>query len=391
MSGRHAQSAIGGPVRIWLAGLGIALVATLIALFVVPSGSAGAAPKASYTAGSDTATFTVTGVLDHNCLVSTGGTEIWIKPGDDIKFNSSLAGISVGDAVAGQTLGGLLNSLLQPSQVAGLDVTAQIYTGKTAQTLTVSGGKTTTFPSSTQQALSAGDHKVTWQATGLALLPGLTKSSIPLSSSALKSGTELSWTGVIHVTKNAPQCKLTVGTPQTKISVGPVHVSVPPMNVSVPGVTLPTSLPSVSDLNPSSAAPTTAAGTRSTASAAPAYKPPALSVPQKVVPAGDGSDGSDGGAGGNGGFRLGLTTNGSNGQLAAGSSTTGDSSASASSGAQSGDGSNSSSPVDLASSSSAPSGQLPVLLAILAVITLAMVAGIYARLYLLGRKSSAAG
>ena len=390
MSGRHAQFAVGGRVRIWLAGLGVAFAAILVALFVVPSGSAGAAPKANYTPGSDTATFTVTGVLDHNCLISTGGTEIWIKPGDDIKFASSLAGISVGDAVAGQTLGGLLNGLLQPGQVAGLDVTAQIYSGKTAQTITVAGGKTTTFPGKTQQALSAGDHKITWQATGLALLPGLNKSSIPLSSSALKSGAELSWTGVVHVTKSAPQCKLSVSTPQAKISVGPVHVSVPPMNVSVPGVTLPTSLPTVPNLNPSSTAPTTkTTGTNGTTSTAPTYRPPAVSVPQEVVPAGDGSDNSNGGAG-DGGFRLGLTGTGSTSQLAAGSSGT-SGSGSPTSGAQSENGSGSSSPVDLASSSSAPSGQLPVLLAILAVITLAMVAGIYARLYLLGRTSNAAG
>ncbi|WP_375501276.1 hypothetical protein [uncultured Jatrophihabitans sp.] len=390
------QSATGGRVRIWLAGFGVALVAALLGLFAVPTGSAGAAPTPNYTPGTDTATFTVTGVLDQNCLVSTGGTEIWIKPGDHIAFKSSLVGVSVGNAVAGPTLGGVLNTVLQPGQVSGLNVTATIFSGASSQTVTVAGGSTTDFPSSSQTPLTAGNHKIIWQATGLALLPGAAQTSVPLSNSALQSGADLSWTGVIHVTKSAPQCKLAVGTPQTKISVGPVHVGLPSVNVTVPGVTLPTVLPSVPNLNPGSAAPTGGAATPGVAaptSTGPSYAPPAVSVPQMVVGGlGTGGGGSaGGGSGGNGGFRLGVTSGGSSDQLAAGSTSSGN----GSSGSESGSGSQaqngaggSDKTVDLASSASSPSAQLPVLLAILAVITLAMVAGIYARLYLLGRKTS---
>ena len=396
MSGRHVRSSTGGRARILLAASGVAFVAVLVALFV-PTGAASAAgtPTPNYTPGTDTATFTVAGVLDQNCLVSTGGTELWIKPGDAIDFKSSLVGISVGNAVAGQTLGGLLNSLLQPGQVAGLDVSATIYSGNSAQTVTVAGGQTTSFPSSGQNALSAGDHKITWDATGLALLPGLQKTSIPLSSAALQSGADLSWTGVIHVTKSAPQCKLSVSTPQAKISLGPVHVTIPPVNASVPGVTLPTSLPSVPDLNPGGAGTTpTTAPTATTAGSAPTtgmtFAPPALTVPQMAVPGGDGSvaGNSGSGSGGGGGFRLGVSGTDTNGQLSVDSGSGSGSNGGSSSGGQSSGGSGSTKTVDLASSASSPSGQLPVLLAILAVITLAVVAGLYSRLYLLGRKST---
>ncbi|HEV7206488.1 MAG TPA: hypothetical protein VGN18_17920, partial [Jatrophihabitans sp.] len=43
--------------------------------------------------------------------------------------------------------------------------------------------------------------------------------------------------------------------------------------------------------------------------------------------------------------------------------------------------------IDLASADKSPSGQLPVILAILAIIALAMVAGTYARLYLIRRST----
>jgi hypothetical protein len=385
MRGRRQQSPGMSARSRWTAGaLGLALAAGATSLALVPAGSANAAqkPTPSYTAGHDNATFTATGVLDGNCLVSTGGTSIYIKPGDKIKFGSSLVGISVSNAVAGKTLGGLLNGLLQPSQVAGLDVTAKIDAGKsTAKTITVAGGKTTVVG-----GLAKGNHKITWTATGLALLPALNLPPVALSSDDLKSGAKLSWTGVIHVTTGAPQCTVTVATPKVGVSVGPIKVTVPPIKVTVPGVKLPTSLPSLPNLLPSKSgsAPSTGATKPTTGKSTYKYTPPALTVPDEVVPHGQGNAVYSGGGvtTGGGSDTTGLT----DGTPSTTTSTAPNGTVKTSAAQVTQDSTGKHKTIDLASSTDSHSGQLPVLLAILAVIALAMVAGTYARLYLLGRK-----
>ncbi|MDT4902605.1 MAG: hypothetical protein QOH52_621, partial [Pseudonocardiales bacterium] len=205
MPGRHQQSSGVKSGMRWFVGTCALAMAVGAGGTVLLAGTASGAtaPDPSYHPGSDTATFTVTGVLDSNCTVSIGGTEVWIKPGDKINFKSSLVGISVGDALAGHTVGGLLNGLLSPSQVAGLNIRGTIDPDKSgSRAISVTGGSTTTFPKSGQPALRAGDHKITWVATGLNLLPGLHLAPIPLGVSALKSGASLSWSGVIHVTND---------------------------------------------------------------------------------------------------------------------------------------------------------------------------------------------
>ena len=384
--------------RVWL------LPVRPLAIALVPAGAASAKPAANYHAGSDKAVFTVTGVEDSNCLVSTGGSTVYIKPGDRIDFSSGLAGVS-------------LNGLdLQGGQVAGLDVTAKIDHGRA---FSVPAGKTVKIKN-----LSTGTHSLAWSAKSVSVaVPKTVKTittkvlgplgglitkvlhktipahalTIPLSNSQLKSGADLSWSGKIYVTKNAAQCTISVQTPKTKISVGPVHVTVPGQHVTVPGVTVPTKLPGVPKLTPpSSSSPKSTSAPKSTA--APKsnvnFQPPALTVPQMVVPQGDSGAVYTGG----GGYHLGLSpdngtttklhdggTNSSSGS--SGSSSNSGSGTSSTSDAAAG-GNGSSKTIDLASnqSSSSVSGELPVLLAIIAVIALAMVAGTYARLYLLGRK-----
>ncbi|MBE7189174.1 hypothetical protein [Jatrophihabitans endophyticus] len=402
MRGRREQRPALSPRARWTAGFtGLAVAGTAVAIALVPAGTANAKPSANYHPGSDKAVFTVTGVEDSNCLVSTGGSTIYIKPGDRIDFSSALAGVA-------------LNGLdLQGGQIAGLNVTGKIDGGakKGGQNLSVPGGKTVKV-----RNLSKGTHTLTWTAKSVKVtVPKTVKTitkkvlgplgglitkilhktipahllTIPLSSSQLKSGATLSWAGKIYVTNSAAQCTISVQTPKTKISAGPIHATVPGQNVTVPGATVPTKITGIPSLGPTgSAKPSTTAPKKTHSSAAPSYQAPSLTVPQMVVPQGDGGSVYNGG-----GYDLGLgTDNGKTSKLhvgnGGGSSTTTSAAGSTTSTAKNVTGSGRKKTVDLASnqSGSSVSGELPVLLAIIAVIVLAMVAGTYARLYLLGRR-----
>lgn len=369
--------------RRMVGGLAAAALVGMVSLSGANPAAAAPAPDPNYKAGKDVATFTVLGVLDRNCLVSLGGNEIWIKPGDLIDFKSALAGIDSSKL----SLAGVLTNLV--GKIAGLNVTATIDSGSAAQTVKVAGGKTTTFPSSTQKALAKGDHKITWTATGLSLLSGLT---VPLSVGALKSGASLSWQGVIHVTPDAPKCKLGVSTPRVDVSLGPIKVTVPQQNVSVPGVTLPNDVPSLPNLSPnlpgkSTTAPSSSAPTSS--APAPGYELSGPSVPEQVVPGGSADSVYTGTPGilasGDGGFagilpKLGDSLGAK--KSSGGASTTGGGNADTAGAAPV----SQDKTVELAADPGTPSSQLPVILAILAIIALALVAGTYARLFLLKQK-----
>ncbi|MDT4926044.1 MAG: hypothetical protein QOG01_3757 [Pseudonocardiales bacterium] len=369
MPGRHQHQ----PVRMrrrrglsWLAAAaaGVASLGAAVLAFSATDSAVAAAPTPSYHAGSDNATFTVLGVLDSNCLISTGGTEVWIKPGDAIKFDSSLVGVNV----AGLPL--------HIGAIAGLNINAVIDAGTThKQSFSVAGGKTTLFPGTKWNALAAGDHTLTWTATGVSLLTGI---NLPLSVGALKSGASLSWSGVIHVTNNAPQCKLSVSTPKTEISVGPIKVTVPPINVTVPGITVPTSLPSVPNLNPSQPGKTSQAPKPGKSTSA---GQPLLPVPARVVPQGSG-DGVFGNIG-TGNYAAGSLPDVSTqlGNLAPLLPVT-KTSATPSDGPAQQNSTGKNKTIDLAAGRAA-SSQIPVILAVLAMIALVLVAGTYARLFLL--------
>lgn len=365
----------------WTAGTtALAVSGLAVAVALIPAGSADASTvKANYTAGSDKAVFTATGVEDSNCLVSTGGNTVYIKPGDQIDFSTGLAGLILDGAdLTGDT-------------IAGLNVNATIDggTAKGGQSFTVAAGKTVKVSN-----LATGTHTLTWTAeslsvTGLGAL-GLGIVSLPpvdLESSMLKSGAKLSWTGKIFVTSNAANCTLSVQTPTTGVSVGPVHVTIPGQTVTVPGVTIPTSLPGVPRLGGSSSTPGKTSSKSASSGATYSYSPPVESVPEMVVPQGGGGAVYGGGSG----YSVGAETdNGSSTALATGADTAAGAKSAASGASTDKASGSSSSPqtVGLASNQSTQSvsAQLPVLLAIIAVIALALVAGTYARLYLLGRK-----
>ncbi|PZS29725.1 MAG: hypothetical protein DLM58_14985, partial [Pseudonocardiales bacterium] len=302
--------------------------------------------------------------------ISTGGTEVWIKPGDKINFDSSLVGINL--PIVTSLVTGLVG------KVVGLNVTATVDAGTThAQTIQVYGGKTTIFANAA--LLSGGNHTLTWTATSVAVLPLLGGSlNVPLTSDALRSGASLKWNGTIHVTNDTAQCKLAVSTPQVAISVGPVKVTVPPININVPAPNLPAlpNLPSVPNL-PGGNQPPAGGGHVTTPGGGIQYTPRPPTVPEQAM-------GGIGSGGGRGGFEGVVPNGGAASQIGVNLPqvpVAGDPA----------------SPTDAPgkvkvitrtlglASNKAPAAQLPVLLAIIAIIALSLVTATYARLYMLRR------
>jgi hypothetical protein len=363
--------------RLRIIGAVTAALALSAGSFALGATATAATPTPSYTAGNDNATYTLNGVVDGNCPLSVGGTEVWIKPGDSITFNTALAGINLSvvqstlsSAVLGllNTLGGILGlgpqQNLTTADIAGMDVTASI------------GGSSFSVPAGGTKEISglaAGNYTMTWTASDIVLIPKLNGIKVPLSSSELDAGAQLSWTGTVYVNSGAPQCKLALGTPKTTISVGKLHITVPPVNISVPtpkipGVTAPLS-------TAPSTAPTKTTGGSTSKSTAPTGGStllPVEPVPAMVVPSG--SSGGTYGGGGSGGYAAGSLPTGNLGSLAplvvGGKKLATQNS--------SGKGKS----INLASSTKpdASGGQLPVILAILAIIALSLVAATYARL-----------
>lgn len=360
----------------WIAGAAAFGVAAASVIATAPLGDApvsAATPRPHYHSGSDTATFTVTGVLDSNCLISTGGTEVWIRPGDAINFKSSLVGIDI----ASINPLGLLH-------IAGLNVDAVIDQGTShQQKIHVTGGKTTAFPNAAR--LSSGDHTLTWTSNSVNVL-GV--ADPPLSPNNLSAvGASLSWSGIIHVTTTAPQCKLAVSTPTIHAHVGPINITVPGVSVGVPTPNLGTVLPSLTQPGtPHKSHTTTVPKKKTTSRTGFVYTPMGPSIPDLVVPQGGGT----GVFGDTGGFG-GVLPGGSGGSVLAGGALPGASTSGgrSSSGNSSSNGFTSPQLANNAvnATNASPSGQLPVVLAIIAIIALSLVTATYARLFLLRRST----
>lgn len=320
-------------------------------------------------AGSTTATLTLTGVRDSNCPVSTGGTDVYVKPGGTVTFKPELAGLSV------NVLGHYVD--ISSSAIASFNVKL-VIDGHVTHPHYIAKGKTLVW-----RNVSAGTHSIAWSANSIKTALGLT---IPLSLAVvhLPVGGELDWDGAVKATNNT-KCGISVEVPGGGVTVGPIHVSVPP--VHLPTVPL-TGLPSVPSLpggggssshhpgGGSSSSPGSGGGTG--VSGLP------TSIPELVVPnAGSGGDSAFGG-GALGGINA-LPGSGDLGPAPAGAVT----STAAAPGSPS---SSRAKPVDLATDTTDTGiggAQLPVLLAIVAIIALSLVTATYARMYLL-RKPPAA-
>jgi hypothetical protein len=368
MPGRHqAVAAIRRrrPRLRWLVavGTGAAIAAAALGFSSVTAGASGDPVNA---------TFGVTGVATSNCPVSVGGTDVYVTPGQELDVKSSLAGIYV----AGY---GLLSDLV--GSIASLDGKLVIDPGTDHA---VRFGISTTTHKIT--GLTKGNHHWKWTAKSVTLLKGLLGSGItvPLSltSDAAKAGAKLTWTGTIHVTSDAAKCGVAVALPSVSASVS--VTGLPPIAVGIPGVkvSVPVGAPSVPNL-PGGGGNGGGGGDQggSGSSSAPELGNP-IPVPAEIVPGANGGGLLGGGAGGYsiGDLGSGSSLNGSGAGRAAATGGAGNTRLDQ----------NSTGPhktIDLAASRPSSTGEVWVVLAIVAVIALAFVAATYARLYLMKRES----
>lgn len=338
-------------------GLGVA--AALLSAGVTASVALLVAAPAHAEASSSTATLTLTGVVDSNCVISAGGTTVYIAPGGTVDFKAALAGISVN--VLGTTIP------LDTAHVASF-IDTLVIDGDTKHPQSISG--TTDY----KYGAGSGNHTFTWTASSVQLLPipllapnGIT---VPLSTNNtnLPAGAKLTWNGTISNSK-ANTCGISAQLPGVQASAGPVKVSIPP--IALPSVTVPSQ---VTGLIPGLGGPTSTAPTAGPSSKNPlGYTDPGQQVPAGVVPKG-GGNGLYGQGGAGGGSGSGGGVNGRNAGL-----TGADSVRTAGSGA-----SLAGNPTDL-SSKQAPAAQIPIVLAILAILSLSLVSAAYARVYLVRR------
>jgi hypothetical protein len=368
MPGRHQHARARLPKARWLAGAaGVAVTAVV-----------GAALLALAPAGAST---TVNSQLSLSGLASAdnplGGSVIGIHPGDSVTFKTASVPTAGLDQLGlGGLVGGLLNSLL------GFQSRADFSHLPNGKANTVVGTKTAvsfTFP-------TAGTYNFSWSVEQLQLLGGAVPIDLngnQLAAAGVKLNASNDYVGQIVVATNPPKGGIGLQLP----SIG-VHPSVPLVgqlpSIGIPGVkvTVPVTIP---DLIPSKPA---GGGTETTApaggSSSTAGTGGAIPVPAQIVP-----NGVTGFGGGGGYFPTLLPNSGSQSGGATSLlpiSTIGNS---AKAGSKQTDqkSTGKDKTIDLASSK-APTGQLSVVLAIIAIIALTLVAATYARLYVLRRPPS---
>ena len=238
---------------------------------------------------------------------------------------------------------------------------------------------------------ATGTYSFEYTASSVALIPlidGCTSpASIDLSGAQIKtlSANNVSinasnvYTGEVVVATNPPTGGISVQIPGVTVAptVGPIGL--PTITVpKIPVPTIPVTVPSLPGL-PGGPTPSTSSAPTPSGGGTSSYTPPPTTIPQRVVPSGiSGAGGIGGGFGGalpdSGGS---LSTDGAS-PLPAGPNGAATSTAA---------------PIPAPgkktevalSRPTAPAAQLPVILAIIAIIALSLVSATYARLYLLRR------
>jgi hypothetical protein len=355
---------------------------------------AGATVLAMSPAQADTATvdaqLSLSGVASKANLL--GGTTIGVHPGDTVDFSASAlptAGLANIPAL-GPTLVNTLKALLGQYQVV---VTfGSSFPGVGGQSVTLGGPATgvckgkqdvpVTFP-------SAGTYAFTWKVQYvLPVLLSCTKNGLgdtalnQLKGAGIALNATNQWTGQIVAAANPPKGGLSVQLPGLGAAPSlPVLGQLPTM--TLPALSLPTIPLSLPDL-PVGSLPGlgSSSGSTGAGTGTGTLKPEGPSIPDLVVPKGDGNGpGTVDLGGGFGNVLPDLGNVGSGfGNIAA--PVQGASTASIPSDVAPAASQVKAHTVELASSPS-PSGQMPVLLAIIAVIALSLVTATYARLYLL--------
>lgn len=341
----------------WIAVVAGGAVAGAIALAMSP---------AHAEAAKTTATLTLTGLVDSNCQVSVGGTTAYVRPGGTVTIKPSLAGLSV-------SYGGLTIPITS-SKVASFRDTVTI--GKTKHVLKKSTDKIVLKNVRHTQAIK-------WSADAVVLNLGLLGDvTVPLNGSnvSLPAKGKLSWSGKIIASKNT-DCGVQLQTPSISVSAPGISVGVPGQTLSAPNPV--SSLTKVLSKLPhpqSSSNPAKHPSSGSAGGPPIKYTPPPTTVPQKVM-----SKAGNNPGGGGGGFVAPKAGNGGNGAPA------GPARSSSSAGPKSIANPSPAAKINhaksrhLAEPARLGGAQLPVLLAILAILALSMVTATYARRHLLKR------
>ena len=370
MVGRRGASAARRPGLRWLAGAVGLAVAAMTVLVMQPAGASPTTVQAQ---------LSLTGVATASS--PTGGSVVGVHPGDSVTFTASTAPTAGLDAL---NLSGLLSQTTISCYQVDVDFSG--LPGGAANTLlsncnpSAARSKTFVFP-------STGTFTFTWKAQSISFgLLGNSVNTITLDGNELAKygiafNTTVGYTGKVVVAANPPSGGISLQLPGVSVAPSlPVVGQLP--TVGVPNVTAPTLPVGVPNIAPGAGRSKSSGGS---ASSGINYTPPGLSVPEQVVPKGDGAlAGPDLNADPNlalGGFGDPLPAAGSR----SGSTAHASSSGAAEPAAVPAGHSMSERPVEIASSPQTPSGQMPVILAIVAIIALSLVTATYARLYLLRR------
>lgn len=384
---RHADGVRSHRLRRMLAVLSGGAVAAAVLLAMSPAQAA---------THNDRAQLALSGLADKNN--PAGGSRIGIHPGDSVTFSAAgvptagLAQLGLGNLIP--TVNNLLNGATRFQVRANF---AHLPGGRNATIL--SGRKTAHFAFA-----HTGTYSFTWTVQKVTVLSTLlgkqTKTTtINLNGNELRrAGIKLNahnqYVGQVVVRKHPPAGGVSVQLPKVRVApsapgVGQLptlkapSVKLPTVHVSVPKVKLPSvpGLPGLPNGKHSGGGGHQGTGSNP-GGGSKNFSGPPVSVPEEVVPKGDTAitiPGSDNlGAlpvyHGSNAFR---PTTGSGNQVP-GAHTVARQPRSADAAKRR--------PLGLATKPSTPSGQLPVLLAIISIIALALVAGTYARLFLIRRK-----
>ncbi|HEV7202997.1 MAG TPA: hypothetical protein VGN18_00235, partial [Jatrophihabitans sp.] len=348
MSGRHEQR--GGRSRLrWLMGGAALGLATSVLLAMTPAQAASATVNAQ---------LSLSGVATASSPV--GGTIVGVHPGDSVKFSAATVPTAGLDKLG---LGSLVDNLGLTTYEVKVDFSG-VPGGTKDTVLKGTEAKTFTFP-------TAGKYNFTWTAESASVLglpPVPFSLNFPqLAAAGIKVNASGTYSGQIVVATDPPAGGISIQLPSVSAAPSlPVVGQLP--TVSIPGVSVPTiAAPSIPNLLPKPPS-LPVGGAKTTAPAGGVYTPPGLTVPDQIVPHGQGAAvyGSNGG----GGFYNGALP-GTGTQIGNLAPVSGTPSAKPSS-VVTQDSTGKNKTIDLASADKSPSGQLPVILAILAIIALAM-------------------
>ena len=355
-------------------GLGLRWLAGGVALAI-----AGAITLA--TASASAGTKTVEAELSFSGIATSanilGGAQIGVHPGDTVNFVPSTIPTAGLGSIPG--LGSALDSLLQTilGKATGYQVTLHLPATFPGGARNVTLGACSKIKNLPVTFSNKGDYTFTWSAVAISPLCLLPANVGSLAGNQLKSaGVALNatneWVANIHVATDAVAGGISIQLPGVSIAPSLPGIGQLP-TIGVPGLNLPTiplTIPSLPGGLPGTGSSSSSVGGIA------GYTPPATPIPAEVVPfpnvdVGGGTGPLDGGftslpTTGNGAGALPTTTDGTTGAGPGKTHATAPSKQAA-----------------VAKATPLTSGQLPVLLAILAIAAFALVTGTYARLYMM--------